>query len=241
MKRWTILSLTVFFSLTVVHGQPTPTTRIRFKLFDEKRIEVTDTSEFFIGIKYQGTSYLQWQTTRYLKDEKRWYTEACSNYDFTSLIIVYKPRKDTMAIIFFSEDGLFFMDSIFFKPIIYSTAKKKIEFTNPIPRVEYQLILQKQTTMKPSYNIQAKRDTIYIAFDGDSVVQKGDTTYIFKPNGCLEEKGTWDFKKQRWIGKYILYYTNDSNSCGQIRFEILYDNNGKYIWRKDGNGRLIEE
>ena len=90
---------------------------------------------------------------------------------------------------------------------------------------------------------QIKKDTTYIAFTGDSIVQKGDTMYIFNQNGCIEEKGTWDFKGNRWVGKYVRYYANNNNAYGRIRSEALYDKNGIPIWRKhyDENGKLIYE
>lgn len=74
----------------------------------------------------------------------------------------------------------------------------------------------------------------------DSLVIKGDTTFLFFKNGCLHEKGIW--KNNRWVGKYYLYY---KNPCGQLWQEFNYDNVGRFIsskeYGKDGNFISIQE
>lgn len=90
----------------------------------------------------------------------------------------------------------------------------------------------------------SRKDTAFIGYKGDSIVRKNDTTSVYFKNGCLSEKGTWDYKDKinpgRWIGKYFQYY---ESPCGQLFNEILYDNHGKLIWSKayDEKGKLIGE
>src|SRR4051812_26206449 len=69
-------------------------------------------------------------------------------------------------------------------------------------------------------------DTSYTLLTGEKVVQKGDSSFFYYKNHCLKQKGIWNYKIRKWVGKTCMYY---EMPCGQVSQEYNYDERGRLI------------